>query len=148
MKKIVFVLGTLAVAACGTNLDQSNLATQRDTKSQAKKEKIAKIPGLVGQDRQGRLEFYGIDRKEQTIAIRVPVVDGFFTQTDIKKMMDCSVKRQTHAITVEVHKSKQTGVPTGIPGVTIETHMPKYKNIRCEKMPGFLAEWRLVVNGQ
>ncbi len=77
-------------------------------------------------------------------------VDGylplnFFTKEQTIVMGNCMQKRETHAILVDQIPSTQHGVPTGMPGRTVTTHMPRYENVRCAPAPGFLEVWRAIV---
>ena len=102
------------------------------------------LKGYVAEEgRSGKSRFLGVNMAELELDVYLPL--NFFSKEQVNVMANCMQKKETHAITVDSTPSVQHGVPTGIPGRTTTTHMPRYDNVRCVPAPGFLEVWRVIV---
>ena len=104
---------------------------------------IRVLKGYVNLNTKNKPFFVAADEEKRELSIIWPIKG--FSDDEVDLMYDCMELKDTHVIMVDQVPDVQENVPTGIPGRTTTTHFPRFENVRCEKDPGFIRVWRLIV---
>jgi hypothetical protein len=145
-KKLIVSAFAFVIASCGVVRHEADLSSGGDGQASKTAIGFTKVVGYLALD-HGEQLFVAVDVDASAVVVRLPL-NTFFAKKDIAQMVDCMDLRKTHAITLELHKSVPQRMSNGIRGAGLFGDFPSYRNIRCERMPGFLQEWRSVMYGK